>query len=158
MNILLCLILSLNLNFNFHSYTVSPPLIDAYILAYDAIYNGDSEPKKDFIILDMESNYFVDTNYEERQKLVEHFNKYNKQVLNASLFKLKEIGLTKENGTIIINGDLLTITNVYSNSEENLIIEGTKYYSSLAAYSYRITLKNDNGKWKIENIEGLGIA
>lgn len=158
MNILLSLMISLNLICSVHSDTINPPLIDAYILAYDAIYNMDTEPQKDFIILDMESNYFVDTSYEERQKVIDHFSKYNKHILNASLFKLKEIGLASKNGTIIVNGDLLTMTNVYGTDENTLIIEGTKYRSSLAAYSYRISLKNNNGHWKIENIESLGIA
>lgn len=158
MNILLSLILSLSLNFNSHSNNPYPPLIDAYILAYDAIYNGDNEPKKDFIILDMESNYFVDTTYEERQKVIDHFNKYNKHILSASLFKLKEIGLANKNGTIIINGDLLMMTHVYSTGEGNLTIEGTKYHSGVGAYLYRVTLKRDTGSWEIDKVEGLGVA
>jgi hypothetical protein len=163
MNALLCFILSLNLNFNLFPSSQStdeafPPLIDAYILAYDAMYNGDKEPKKDFIILDMESSYFVDTTYEERQKAIEHFTKYNKQILNASLFKLKEIGLANERGNIIIDGDLLMMTHVYSEGEGNLVVEGTKYHTITAAYMYRVTLKRDDGPWQIEKMELLGVA
>lgn len=158
MSTLLSLILSLSLNFNFYSNIPHPSLIDAYILAYDAIYNGDNEPKKDFIILDMESNYFVDTTYEERQKVIDHFNKYNKHILSASLFKLKEIGLANERGTIIINGDLLMMTYVYSTDERDLIIEGTKYHSEVAGYLYRVTLKKDTGSWEIKKVEKLGVA
>lgn len=163
MNTLLCFILSLSLNFNIFPNSQSteeafPPLIDAYILAYDAMYNGDKEPKKDFVILDMESSYFVDTTYEERQKAIEHFTKYNKRILNASLFKLKEIGLANEMGNIIIDGDLLMMTHVYSEAENNLVIEGTKYHSITAAYLYRVTLNTNNGPWQIEKIELLGVA
>lgn len=158
MNILLSLILLMNFNLNYHTCTTYPPLIDAYILAYDAMYNGDSEPKKHFIILDMESNYFVDTSYEERQKVITHFSKYNKHVLNASLFKLKEIGLVNKQGNIIIDGDLLMMTNVYSSGEGNLIIEGTKYHGPIAAYIYKVVLKHDNGHWKIDKLELIGIA
>lgn len=158
MNLFLSLILSLTLNCNFHLSTYSPPLIDAYILAYDAMYNGDNAPKKDFIILDIESNYFENTTYEERQKVINHFNKYNKHILNASLFKLKEIGLANKRGDIIINGDLLTMNCVSSNGEGNLIIEGIKYHSMVSASLYRITLKAYEGSWIIEQIEDLGVA
>ncbi|SCK04432.1 Uncharacterised protein [uncultured Clostridium sp.] len=135
-----------------------PKLIDAFELAYDAIYNGDNGPEKDFIILDMESFYFLDTTYEEKMKLIEHFKKYGQKVLNASSVKLKEIDLIDENGTIIIDGDLLMMTNVYSKGEGNLVIEGEKYHSPVAAYLYRITLKRDKGPWEIEKIEDLGVA
>ena len=135
-----------------------PKIIDAFQLAYDAMYNGDNAPKKDFIILDMESFYFLDTTYEDRMKLIEHFKKYGKKVLNASSVKLKEIGLIDENGNIIIDGDLLMMTNVYSKGEGNLVIEGTKYHSLIAAYLYRITFKRDKGPWEIEKIEDVGVA
>ena len=39
----------------------------------------------------MESLDFAETTPEDRKKMIEHFSKYNKIVLNASLFKLKEI-------------------------------------------------------------------
>ncbi|MGL5381534.1 hypothetical protein, partial [Clostridium sp.] len=151
------LILSLTLNCNFN-FNTSPPLIDAYILAYDAMYNRDNQTKKDFIILDMESNFFENTTYEERQKVIEHFNKYNKHVLNASLFKLKEIGLANKRGDIIINGDLLTMNCVRSNGEGSLIIEGVKYHGVVSAYFYKITLKTHEGSWIIDKIEELGVA
>jgi hypothetical protein len=163
MNNLLCFILSLSLNFNLFSAIRPtekplPPLIDAYILAYDAIYNGDNQPKKNFIILDMESNYFVDTTYEERQKAINHFSKYNKPVLSASLFKLKEIGLANKRDSIIINGDLLMMTHVYSEDAVSIVIEGSKYCSETCAYSYRVKLNINSGSWQIEKIEELGVA
>lgn len=163
MNTLLSLILSLSLSFNTVTITEvtdnhHPALIDAIILAYDAMYIGDAEPRKDFIILDLESQYFVDTNYEERQKVIEHFNKYDKNVLSASLFKLKDIGLVDKLGNILINGDLLMITHLYYNKENNLVIEGMKYHSVVGAYIYRITLNHSEGQWNIEKNKLLGIA
>lgn len=162
MNTLLSLILSLSLSFNTTNMMEAndsrhPAFIDAIILAYDAIYTGDNEPRKDFIILDLESQYFVDTNYEERQKVIEHFNKYDKHVLSASLFKLKDIGLVDKLGNILINGDLLMITQLYSNKENNLVIEGMKYHSIVGAYIYRITLNHSEDQWKIEKNQVLGM-
>lgn len=157
MKLLLALTLLLNFNLN-TNYNTNPPLIDAYIQAYNIIYNYDKEPKKDFIILDTESIYFVDTTYQERQQLISSFNKYNKTIINSSLFKLKEIGLVNKNGTILINGDLLMITNVSSNEDNSLIIEGSKYHSSTAAYFYKVTLRDKDGIWEIQDIQEQGVA
>lgn len=68
-----------------------PKPIDTFILAYDAMYNAPEDFKTDYLILDMESLDFAETTPEDRKKMIEHFRKYNKVVLNASLFKLKEI-------------------------------------------------------------------
>ncbi|MDU4327308.1 MAG: hypothetical protein E7I48_18300, partial [Clostridium celatum] len=103
MNLLLNIIIASCLFFNSNSDDLSinyqyPRNIDALILAYDEMYNYnnnhfvDKEPLRNFIILDMESIHFTDTTYEERQKAIKHFEEYGLIVLNASLFKLKEIG------------------------------------------------------------------
>lgn len=45
-----------------------PKIIDAYILAYDAMYSQSNNPKLDYIILDMSSYFFADTTYKDREK------------------------------------------------------------------------------------------
>ncbi|MFU7517816.1 hypothetical protein, partial [Clostridium sp. HCS.1] len=79
-------------------------IIDAYILVYDSIYNQPESIKGDYIILDMESYFFAETTYEDRQKMINNFNKYNKVIVNSSLFKLKEIGLVVKLGNLRLNG------------------------------------------------------
>ena len=122
MNLLLNIIIASCLFFNSNSDDLSinyqyPRNIDALILAYDEMYNYnnnhfvDKEPLRNFIILDMESIHFTDTTYEERQKAIKHFEEYGLIVLNASLFKLKEIGLANNLGSIKVDGYLLMITN-----------------------------------------------
>ncbi|WP_300385668.1 hypothetical protein [Clostridium sp.] len=46
---------------------------------------------ENYIILDMESYDFASTTYGERKDTIKYFYKYNKSVLNASLFKLQQI-------------------------------------------------------------------
>ena len=64
----LCLLMSFNIFSNTQIKVDNPRIIDAFIIAYDAMYSYDimSYEKKDtkeYIILDMESSYFVDTIY-----------------------------------------------------------------------------------------------
>ncbi|MGL5085703.1 MAG: hypothetical protein ACRC68_08320, partial [Clostridium sp.] len=54
-----------SINLNLENKT--PKIIDAFKLAYDSIYTADIFFDREYIILDMESIYFVDTTYEERE-------------------------------------------------------------------------------------------
>lgn len=135
-----------------------PRIIEAIILAYDTMYNADKSDNRDYIILDMESIYFTDTTYEDREVAIEHFSKYNKTVVNASLFKLQQIGLSDKIGRLKINGFLLMLTNVTSDSDNGIIIEGSKYMGPAGSYQYRIRMKIIDGKWTVIENKLLGIA
>lgn len=135
-----------------------PKIIDAFTLAYDAIYTKENF-NKDYIILDMESYDFANTTYEERQSTINYFNKYNKTVLNASLFKLQQIGLADSFGNLKINGELLMITCVKPSTEDSgIIIEGINYVSPIAANFYTIKLNVENNKWVLKNITLTAVA
>lgn len=137
-----------------------PKMIDAYTLVYDAMYSTDPREDGEYIILDMESLPFTDTNYEERQKTIQYFkDKYSKKVLNSSLFKLQQIGLVDEVGNLIINGELLMIINIISNKDtKGIIVSGANYISSVAIKFYRIKLDIMDNKWTISNVQLNGIA
>lgn len=81
MKLLVSLITTLSLTLNSVPSNLSrqnpPNLIDAFILAYDAMYTDDKYHNKDYIILDMESLYFTDTTHEDREKAIAYFKKYN---------------------------------------------------------------------------------
>ena len=170
MNLLLNIIIASCLFFNSNCDDLSinyqyPKNIDALILAYDEMYNYnnkhhfvDKEPLRDFIILDMESIYFTDTTYEERQNAIEHFQEYGPTILNASLFKIKEIGLANKFGSIKVNGDLLMITNISSNEAGETIIEGSKYHTPVASYQYKVTLKIINNTWSVIDTNLISVA
>lgn len=51
----------------------SSKLLDAFILAYDAMYIDAKAYETDYIILNMESFYFIDTTHEDREKYI-YFN------------------------------------------------------------------------------------
>lgn len=138
----------------------SPKIIDALIQSYDAMYNGgikSSNYNKDYIVLDMESLVWVDTTYDERQKAIKYFKKYDKTVLSASLFHLQQIGLADKLGQLKLNGVLLMVYRIYSN-ESKLYIEGYKWIGPIAAEKFLVTLKVENGTYKVMEIKSLGVA
>ena len=106
----------------------------------------------------MESIHFTDTTYEERQKAIKHFEEYGLIVLNASLFKLKEIGLANNLGSIKVDGYLLMITNISSNEAGETIVEGSKYHSPVGSYQYKVTLKVINNAWSVIDTNLISIA
>lgn len=138
----------------------SARMIEAYTLVYDAMYSQQTKKNKEYLILDMESLPFVETTYEERQKTIEYFEKkYNKPVLNASLFKLKEIGLTDKLENLEINAELLMITSIVPDKETSgIIVKGAYYVSPVSASFYTITMGIENDKWVIKNITLDGVA
>lgn len=137
---------------------VDDRLIDLFIMAYDIMYKDTTDLPDDYIILDLESTEFIDTTYEDRQKAIEHFKKYNKKVLNASLFKLQQIGLADETGSLQIRGCLLTMTCIQPDEDGGVIIEGYKWVTPVGAYIYKLKFKVVDGKWKFIKIISHGIA
>lgn len=139
--------------------TTSPRIIDAYILVYDSIYNQPESIKGDYIILDMESYFFADTTYEDRQKMINNFNKYNKVIVNSSLFKLKEIGLVDKLGNLRLNGEILMIDCIdYTSYDNGIIIKAINYKSPIAAKFYTIKLAIENNEWILKSITLDGVA
>ncbi|WP_160673401.1 hypothetical protein [Clostridium sp. C8-1-8] len=137
----------------------NPRIIDAFILAYDAMYSEDKDlSHHNNIILDMESVYFTDTTHEEREKAIDYFKKYNKQLLNASLFKLQQIGLASDMGQLKLDGVLLMMTEVSADIPDGIIIRGYKWRGPIAAREYKIRLKVIDGNWKVVEVKLLGVA
>ena len=147
------------INFNNNIKTTPPKIIDAYILAYDSMYSQSDNLKIDYIILDMESHFFSDTSYEDRQKMINHFNKYDKTIINSSLFNLKEIGLADNFGNIKINGDLLMLDCIdYNSYDNNLVIKAIIYKSPISAKFYTIKLSIQNNEWVLKYINLDSVA
>ncbi|GFP74831.1 hypothetical protein [Clostridium fungisolvens] len=164
MDRVISLISALSIAFSISTTSVSefkqPRIIDAFILAYDEMYKGDSGlSSKKYIILDMESLYFTDTTYEEREKAIQYFTKkYNKTVLNASLFKLQQIGLASNIGSLRIDGNLLMFTSIKPNIDGGIVAKGYNWVSPVGASEFRIMLKIIDGQWKVVESKLLGVA
>lgn len=132
-------------------------MIDAYIAVYDAMYNDkDLSEGTDYIILDMESYEWIDFSYEDKQKVIEHFNKYKKTVLSSSLVGLKQIGLVDKRDNLKINGVLLMIEKI--DFESKIKIDAIKWVGPVAAQGYSITLDNIDNTWKIIEFKPTWIA
>ncbi len=74
------------------------------------------------------------------------------------IFKLKEIGLANNFGSIKVDGYLLMITNISSNEAGETIIEGSKYHSPVGSYQYKVTLKVINNTWSVIDTNLISIA
>lgn len=135
-----------------------PKIIDAYILAYDAMYSQSNNSKLDYIILDMSSYFFADTTYNDREKMINYFNKYDKVVLNSSLFNLKEIGLADNFGNLKLNGRLLMIECINISSDSGIIIKAIDYKTPISANFYTIKLDIENNKWVLKSINLDGVS
>lgn len=83
----------------------------------------------------------------------------NKSTINASLFRLQQIGLADDFGSLKIDRELLMMTCVKPDPKDSgIIIEGINYVSPVAARFYTIKLKVENNKWVLKNITLTGVA
>ncbi|MNI80946.1 hypothetical protein D3C73_1375180 [compost metagenome] len=106
----------------------------------------------------MESIYFKNVSNEDRQKAIQYFQKYNKPVLNASLFKLQQIGLAGQEGNLKLKGTLLMIIDIQQVENGGMILEGYKWYGPIAATKFRVTLKVIGDKWQVDKVDLVSVS
>lgn len=110
-----------------------------YFIELDAALNSDMK----YIAV----NFDVNIDDENKDNVLENLKKYNVDIIEGNLEDLKAKGLGDEYGNL--EGILLSISDIKIESENKIIIEGSKYRSGLGSVSAQVTINNDNGTWKI---------
>ena len=148
--------------------TIEKQLVNIYIIALESFI-----PKEEFINLaimdylaiDMSNKYFNDISKEGKDEILNYFrDKYNVEVINASLNKLKEVGLTSSSGNdvdLIKNnkkGILLGITSWKYESKTKVLIEGYWFFTSVASAGIRTRIVFQNNEWILEKTDTIWIS
>ena len=140
-------------------------LIEIYTVALDSFVpkkEGINIYNKDYLAIDMSSTFFDSILQEGKQQILDYFkNKYNMEVMNASVDTLKEKGLASKYGTLKYNGKrglLLFISDVKFKSESEAVINGSWYVSGVAGESYKSRIVLKNGKWILQERIWIGIS
>jgi len=135
-------------------------LVDIYTIALDSFVPTEeviNMNKTDYLAIDMSTTFFDNISQEGKQQILDYFkNKYNIEVMNASLDTLKEKGLTSNGGKyvgLISNekrGILLGILNEKIVSETEVVIEGYWFLTAVAAAGFSTTIVFKDGQWKLQ--------
>lgn len=138
-------------------------LVKIYTVALDSfVPEAKYLENKSYIAIDMSSSFFDSISQEGKQQILDYFkNKYNMEVMNASIDTLKEKGLANKYGTLSSNGKrglLLFINDVKFKSENEVVINGSWYVSGVAGKFYKSTIVLKNGKWTLQERIWTGIS
>lgn len=135
-------------------------LVDIYIIALDSFVpkgKAISINNADYLAIDMSSQSFNNISQEGKQQILDYFkNKYNIDVINASLETLKEQGLTSSNGNDVDlisnnkNGILLGILSIKNEYKTKIVVEGYWFFTSVASEGIRSIVVLEDGQWQLK--------
>lgn len=125
-------------------------LEDVYNAALDSFMNLDQGLNSDMKYIAIDTKSLKGINEENKKAIIEHFKKYNVEVMDASIDDLKEKGLFNKE-TLSLQGILLSVSKFEKKSDAKIIIEGSKYRSGLGAIGVKCTVVYKDGLWKVES-------
>jgi hypothetical protein len=114
--------------------------LDAY-MPIDEGLNGGMK----YIAIDM-SNFIVLDDTDKKQ-ILNHFNKYNVEVMEATYEQLKAKGLYDPK-TLLLSGILLRVKKT-ENSNMKFVVDGSKYRGSLGAIGIKVVVELKYDKWQV---------
>ncbi|MCY6370623.1 hypothetical protein [Clostridium ganghwense] len=120
--------------------------VDIYNIVLDYFISLDEALNSDMKYIAV--NFDASIDKENKEKVIENLKKYNVDIIEGNVEELMAKGLGDEYGNL--DGILLSISDVKIESENKIIINGSKYRSGLGSISTQVTINNDNGTWKIE--------
>ncbi|AKG34408.1 hypothetical protein [Paenibacillus durus] len=129
---------------------------ELYSLALDAympIDQGLNSGMK-FIAIDMSN--FKDIDETDKEQILKYFDKYNVEVMEASYEQLKDKGLYDPQ-TMVLNGVLLRVEKTEI-SENQMVIEGSKFRSGDGAIGMKVIVEYSNGKWQVTKADTTWIS
>ncbi|WP_232697578.1 peptide ABC transporter substrate-binding protein [Brevibacillus daliensis] len=123
--------------------------LDAYMPIDEGLNDGI-----EYIAIDMSN--FVDLDQGDKEQILKHFEKFNVEVMEATLEQLKTKGLyDPETGSL--DGLLLRVENTEIHGNK-MIVDGSKYRSGDGAIGLKVVVVNKEGSWQVVNAVSTWIS
>ncbi|KOO42787.1 hypothetical protein [Priestia koreensis] len=123
---------------------------EIYTVVLDSIMKEDKSLNSDmeFIAIDMSS--FNEVNGDDKKVILSYFrDKYNVDVMNATMDKLKDQGYYNQD-TMSLDGVLLKIEKIEVKFNNSVLIQASKFRSGKGAIGVESKVHYKDGKWKIK--------
>ena len=127
-------------------------LVDVYSMALDSFMPLDEGLNGDMKFIAIAGNTLKYLQADKRNVVLKNFEKYKVKVMDASLEELKKVGLFNEK-QLYLEGVLLSVKDVTIVSDEEIVVEGSKYRSGDGAIGVKCTLKYKNGNWMVDKAD-----
>ncbi|HHV28978.1 MAG TPA: hypothetical protein GXX73_05165 [Clostridium sp.] len=105
--------------------------------------NGDME------YIAIETQTLENATESDKKAVLEYFKKYDVKIMDESFETLKAKGMVKDLNSL--DGLLLRIVKVDKISDNEIIIECSKFRSGLGAVGVKCVLKKENDKWIVSS-------
>lgn len=123
--------------------------LDAY-MPIDEGLNGGMK----YIAIDMSNLNDIDET--DKKQILKYFGKYNVEVMEATYDQLKEKGLY-DPITMVLNGVLLRVEKTEI-SNNQIVVEGSKYRAGDGAIGTKVIIEYKNGKWQVSKADSTWIS
>lgn len=127
-------------------------IVDVYIAALDSFMPLDEGLNGGMKYIAIDTNTLKHLPANDKQELLKYFEKYHVEVMDASLEKLKEMGLFDEK-TLSLDGILLRVQKMEILSQKKAVIEGSKYRSGIGAIGVKCVIEYKDGEWKVKKAD-----
>lgn len=134
------------------NFNIKGNLVDVYSVALDSFMPLDEGLNGDMKYISIAGNTLKYLQPYERKEVMKNLEKYKVKVLDASFEELKKMDLFNEK-QLYLEGILLSVKDVTIVSDEEIIVEGSKYRSGDGAIGVKCTLKYKNGNWKVDKAD-----
>lgn len=129
---------------------------ELYSLALDAYMPIDEGLNSGIEYIAIDLSNFIDLEEGDKEQILKHFEKYNVEVMEATLEQLKTKGLYDKE-TESLDGLLLRVTNTEM-FPNKMIVEGSKYRSGDGAIGIKVIMVNKDGSWQVVNAVSTWIS
>ncbi|GED72962.1 hypothetical protein BRE01_66640 [Brevibacillus reuszeri] len=127
--------------------TVSSNMGEMYSLALDSYMPLDTALNHEIQFIAIDFSTLQDIEQDDKEYITNYFKKYNVNVIDSTLDNLRKKGMYDPE-TLVLKGLLLKITKA-DFSNQQVILEGTKYRAGDGAIGVKTILENKDGKWRV---------
>lgn len=127
-----------------------------YAVAFAAIMELDEALNHEMKYIAVDLSEMTQLTEDDRTYIFEHLQSFGTDIRNRTFEQLKEEENLEKNN-LVLKGVLLRIEKVEI-EENSALIEGSKYRSGTGAIGAKITLKLENGAWKVSGAETTWIS
>lgn len=129
---------------------------EIYKTAFDEIMKVDEGLNSDSKYIAINIKTLEGANQKDIEYIFNEFEKYSNTVIDESLETLKEKGMVKDLNSI--EGILLEIISIETISNEEVIVEVSKFRSGIGAIGMKYKLERKDNKWEIKDENMLWIS
>lgn len=134
----------------------SSEMADIYILALDSFMPIDKGLNGEMKYIAIEMKSLTEATKVDKKEILKYFEKYKVKVIDESFETLKAKGMVMQMNSL--EGILIRVDKGEKKSDDEFVIEGSKFRSGLGAIWVKCVVKKEKGKWTLKSSNMMAIS